>query len=315
MYPFLNWQFCLAGQTLYLQREKIFALFTANSNPGMAEVNEIMKKIAAGLSVVLAFGCLPRVAAEDVNAYSNIVGYAMIIAPEGGQAALLNLTQFTDDAAISIQNVILNLEELNASSSFFHSDRISIWTGTGYLAYGLYHPPDAGSPYWLISTDRAWSRGGDPGPSQIDLMRGEAVWFTAGGPCGTDYILLGGEVPEGEWLPVGLITPGVSIVGYPYASTVSLNEMVVSNSSPSSEWEAADKISLWTGSGYLRYGLYQPANGEPYWLISTDRAWSRGGDPGGSDVDIELGSGFWYTSPDGGKELIFFSNYYDAGTK
>ena len=69
----------------------------------------------------------------------------------------------------------------------------------------------------------------------------------------------------------------------------------------------ADKIYVWTGTGYASYGLY--AGTSDYWMDTGATGWNKASKAAPSSADLDLGKGVWYESPGGSKTIGFTQNY------
>ena len=84
------------------------------------------------------------------------------------------------------------------------------------------------------------------------------------------------------------------------SNTVHIQDAIdnIGDLNASATWGNADKLIVWNGS-YLQYGLYQPADGEPYWMLDG-AGWAIPSLAAPSDVLLSRGEGVWFlTGTDG----------------
>jgi len=267
--------------------------------------------------LALLFAATPPAPAQE--AYSQVVGFVKIPIAGPGGLSLISLTQLSGNAeSVNIQDAIQNLEELNArsasTSAWDNTDKLTIWTGSGYTRYGLFQPA-SGDRYWATEDAALWrGRGGVPPMADVEVMRGYALWYETGA-TGTEgkTVVISGEVATDTVFDVE-VRGSLEILSYPFASAINLQNLHVAGAQGqpvgSSAWNNADKLVVWTGSGYIRYGLFHPISGNPYWAAEDAALWrGRGGVPAAADVQIDLGKGFWFESPAGAKILTLSRNY------
>lgn len=243
--------------------------------------------------------------AQNTVSSGNIVGYVQTPTPTAGNFDIVSLVQFSDGSdSVNIQNAIGNLSNLNASAVWTNADKLITWNG-GYVTFGLYKPA-SGSPYWMAS-GAGWSIPALAKAATNNLERGKGVWFQAGANSNPTNIIVSGDVFTDNSFPVNL-DGTLTLLSYPYSCDINLTNMVISNATASSKWDNADKLIIWNG-GYVTYGLYQPAAGQPYWMASG-AGWSI---PAlakpTTNVTVSLGKGFWYQSVNGAKTITFNKIY------
>jgi hypothetical protein len=248
-----------------------------------------MKKSLA----ILAFAATAFVTsyAQTTVSSANIVGYVQTQTPAEGAYNIISLVQFSDGTdSVNIQDAIANLDALNSSATWDAADKIYIWNGANYAKYGLFQPA-TGSPYWS-AYGLAWA-GGSPAVADVQLYRGAAVWYATGTGGVATNVTISGDVYLDDTYEVA-VPEGLSILAYPYSSSINLTNLVISNATAAATWNNADKIYIFNGSNYSKYGLFQPASGDPYWS-AYGLAWA-GGSPAVANVELNLGQGFWYES-------------------
>ena len=69
-----------------------------------------------------------------------------------------------------------------------------------------------------------------------------------------------------------------------------------------------DKLYVWNGSTYVKYGLYDKGAGNIFWLVDGI-GWNIPTFANPTSAVLDLGKGFWYESVDGAKTLTFSQNY------
>lgn len=276
-----------------------------------------MKKL---LIVSVALGCVAAVVAQTATS-ANVVGYVKEATPAATGFEIVSVNVLGEGDTVDIQDVFANLDDLNAGGSVLGDipgalavvDKVYVWNGGGYNTYGLY---DAGaSKYWMSSASSGWSKSAAAAPAVATLNRGDSVWFqTATGGAASDVMTVG-EVPDDGTYQVNAFA-GFTLVAYPYASSINLQDLVISNATSGGSvlgdipaaLAAVDKIYVWTGGGYNTYGLYDSGSGE-FWMSSASSGWSKSAAAAPADADIELGKGVWFESVDGAKSIFFTQNY------
>jgi hypothetical protein len=244
---------------------------------------------------------------------ANVVGYVKTGTPDAGSFDIIAASQFSDgtNSTISIQDIIGNKDALNAAAypNKANADKIHVWTGSGYTSYGLY---DTGTEvYWMDMANGAWNSPFGVAAASTDVIpRGTGLWFETGAGGTSTNVISSGDVFNDGQFDVDLVS-SFDIITFPFSSTVSLTNLVVSNAVAAAypNKANADKIYVWTGSGYASYGLYD-AGTETFWMDMGNGAWNS---PFGVAVEatdtIDLGVGFWYESPAGAKTIGFTQNY------
>ena len=282
-----------------------------------------MKKLIMTAAVV---ACAAVVTAQTVTS-ANIVGYAKKTAPAAGAFDLMALAQFTDGSnAIDIQSIISNLDSLNSAgldSDTVGADKLYVWTGTGYATYALFYDATQTAnpgPFWASTTELGWINGyGFLGVNAAvaTVDRGASMWLETGAGGASGDVLTSGEVPQDGTFDMD-VDIGFTLISYPYTSSINVNSLTVSNSVSAgleSDAVGADKLYVWTGTGYATYALFydatQTANPGPFWASTTELGWIPGyGFLGVNPANavIGIGNGFWYGS-DTHKTIGFAQNY------
>jgi hypothetical protein len=85
----------------------------------------------------------------------------------------------------------------------------------------------------------------------------------------------------------------LNMVSYPYSVSAKLANFDISNATSSDSVGSADKVLVWTGTGYDNYYLCN-STGPGY----VDTAWSDVAGVYGNtaDVDMSIGKGVWYNA-------------------
>jgi len=262
-----------------------------------------MKKF---LTTIAVTALISGVSFADSNVVSsaNVVGYVQTETPAAGSFNIVSLVQFSNGSnTVHIQDAIGNMDVLNASAAWNNADKLITWNG-GYLKYGLYQPA-SGDAYWMAS-GAGWSIPALASAADVELKRGEGVWYLTGTGGSSTNITVSGDVFLDDTFNVDLVGT-LTLLSYPYSSDINLTNMVVSNATASATWVDADKVIVWNG-GYVKYGLYQPASGDAYWMASG-AGWSIPALASPADVSVGLGQGFWYQAPAGAKTISFIKIY------
>jgi len=277
-----------------------------------------MKKSLITVTVIASLaGCVAF--AQTTVSSANIVGYVQTPTPPSGVFKIIALTQFSDGStndAVGIQDVISNLSDLNAGASgggTSSADKLHVYTGIGYNSYALFQP-SSGDSYWLSTGAPEWFIPGYEAstPATNTFARGTAVWYETGSDGASTNIISSGDVYLDDTFPV-TVPAGYSLLAYPYSSDVTLNTLVISNTTAAvsgSSAVGADKLHVYTGIGYNSYALFQPSSGDPYWLSTGAPEWFIPGYEASTPATntISLGTGFWFETTEG-KTISFEKNY------
>lgn len=257
-------------------------------------------------SITNAMARYYRVITPQGAVSANTVGYVKEPIGAGGSFKIISLNPLrTGD--IDIQGVFANLDVLNAGGNraYADADKMYVWTGSGYDTYGLYDA--GGSNYWMSSLSAGWRRASKARPASRLIRRGQSAWYETGVGGSAAELLAIGDVPDDGSATIDVNRFG--LISYPYSSTINLQNLIVSNATASATLSDADKIYVWTGSGYELFGLYDFGYTN-FWANSLLSGWPKGFvKPSPSDREIELGTGVWYESVDGGKSIGFTQNY------
>ena len=267
-----------------------------------------MKKFSLALTILTAVSFAAH--AQTVGS-ANVMGYTKIATPSAGSFDVVSLVNFSGN--IDIQGVIQNLDSLNSAGvgQKENADKLYIWTGTGYDQFGLFQPT-SGNPIWIGLNDGAWDLSFVlPTEATNTIPRGTAVWFATGDNAASTNFMTSGDVYDDGTIEIDLIS-NFTLVSYPYSSSVSLDSLVVSNATSAGTGGKAnaDKVYVWTGTGYDQFGLFQPTSGDPIWIGLNDGAWDLSFVPPTEATNaIDLGKGFWYEAPSGAKTIGFEQIY------
>jgi len=263
-----------------------------------------MKKLMITLTMVL--GVTAYVAADSVTT-GNVLGYVKTPAPAAGNADIISIASFGTNDTVNIQDAIMNLEDLNASTAEANADKIIVWDGTGYTTYGLFDDGGTNS-FWMKSGTGGWIFPDDATPANVALSRQDAVWFQTGTGGTANSIVTSGSVRNDQQFDVQLGS-GATILAYPFTSSINLTNLVVSNATASVTEANADKITVWDGSGYTKYGLFDDGGTNSFWMKSGTGGWIFPEDATPTSAELPLGKGFWYESVDGAKTVGFEQIY------
>jgi hypothetical protein len=272
-------------------------------------------------AIIIAAAALASASAFSQVSSANVVGYIKDNTPASGAYDIVSLGILGDSDTVDLQQAVANMADLHASGSILGNaagaialaDKLHVWNGSGYTTYGLY--AGTSSNFWMSSASIGWSKAGSAAPSSATITRGSGVWFQTATGASSTNLLAAGEVPNDGTYEIAL--PGeYSLIAYPYASTINLQQLVVSNATASGSIlgnaagaiALADKIHVWSGSGYTTYGLYAGTSSN-FWMSSASIGWSKAGSAAPSSANIDLGKGIWYQSVDGAKTIGFTQNY------
>jgi len=269
--------------------------------------------------IIAAAALVSASAFSQTVSSANVVGYIQSTTPAAGSYDIVSLGILGTNDTVDIQQAVANQGVLNSGGSILGNaagalaavDKLLVWTGSGYNTYGLYA---GASNFWMISTSLGWSKSASALPSSATITRGQGVWFQTGTGGISTNLMTAGEVPNDGTYDVNL-NAGFSLIAYPYSATINLTNLVVNNATASGSIlgnaagaiALADKIYVWSGSGYNTYGLYAGASN--FWMVSTSLGWSKSASAAPSAANIDLGKGIWYESVDGAKTIGFTQNY------
>jgi len=142
-----------------------------------------------------------------------------------------------------------------------------------------------GQFYEIVAGD--WGPTGDPA-----VPAGSAIWVIPGGGATARELVFTGEVIDTVTQRMTIVA-GPQIVAYPFTSSIGLQETTLGVSGHGSpDLPTADRVSVWTGSGYNQYALY---DGDNKWYPIINGDW--GNDP--ATNTLELSQGFWYIAQSG----------------
>lgn len=264
-------------------------------------------------------------AASYAQSTADIVGFSRSQPPTAGDMKILSVFHFlrgTNETA-DIQDIFENISDLNAGGKLAQKqrgDRLMVWDGLVYQTYRLYSGTGNG-PYWALENDPKWI---NPLPTMhpeevhVTLKRGDSLWFVTGSEDSAQSLVFSGIVPDTNDYSVSLTDGGMTLIAYPFPTTVNLSNLVISGASVGgklAQKQLADKIIVWDGSIYQTYTLYQGSGSGPYWARDNDPRWTNPlptMHPEKVDVEINLGDGFWYQTPDipQNKTITFSANYH-----
>lgn len=271
----------------------------------------------SGLVAGAAFADPPT----NIVSSANVVGYVQVETPAAGTFDLLALTQFSDGTtnnSVDIQSIINNLDALNSAglgSETVGADRLYIYTGSGYTQYALFEDGATG-PYWATPSEPGWTLGLEAfGVASADatLPRGTACWLATAAGGATTNAISSGDVFTDDTFDVTL-SAGFSLLTYPYSSSVNLTNLVITGATAAglgSETVGADRLYVYTGSGYTQYVLFQDGATGPYWATPSEPGWTLGLEAFGvapANAVIDMGAGFWYSTASG-KTITFHKIY------
>jgi len=264
-----------------------------------------MKKLM--ITLTMALGVTAYVAADSVTT-GNVLGYVKTAAPAADGFEIISIASFGTNDTVNIQDAIMNLEDLNASTSKENADKIIVWDGTGYTTYGLFDDGGTNS-FWMETGSAGWVFSSSATPATgVLLSRRDAVWFQTGTGGTANSIVTSGSVRDDDQFDVP-VSGAFSLFAYPFTSSINLTNLVVSNATASISKENADKIIVWSGSGYTTYGLFDDGGTNSFWMETGESGWVFSSSATPTSADLPLGKGFWYESADGAKTLGFEQIY------
>lgn len=231
---------------------------------------------------------------------SGIVGVRKISCAAG----FAMTAQSWNNGSTSIQDVISNLQDLTGTTDTSTADKIHIFNGLIYDAYGLFN--HNGTNVWVAQNDGAWTHGGDPVYASVMLTPGTGFWLELQNAA--DVVLRGTVCDDADVVLQTEESGTYTMMGYPFSADVALNELSVSNATASTSFTAADKLYLWNGQTYEKYALYDN-DGAPVWISSASYSWRYGDAPVAATAVIRTGQAFWYQSAQASKDLGFSSVY------
>ena len=263
-----------------------------------------MKKLMITLTMVL--GVTAYVAADSVTT-GNVSGYVKTLAPAADGYEIISIASFGTNDTVNIQDAIMNLEDLNASTVKANSDKIIVWNGSSYDEYGLYDDGGTNS-FWMETGSLGWVIASQAAPANIMISRQDAVWFKTGTGGTVNSIVTSGSVRNDDQFDA-TTGDGFTLLAYPFTSSINLTNLVVSNATASVTKTSADKIIVWNGSSYDEYGLYDDGGTNSFWMETGSLGWVISSQATPTSTDLPLGKGFWYESVDGAKTIGFEQIY------
>lgn len=278
-----------------------------------------MKKSLVALTIATA---LVSIASAQTNTAisANVVGYKRHQTPSPGSFGLIALTQFSDGTTnntYNIQTIINNLENLNSAglgSNMIGADKLYIYTGSGYAQYALFS--NGSSTYWASVNEGGWTSGLEflgVNPAAVSIARGTACWLATASTGFSTNIISSGDVLLDDTYNV-TVSAGFSLLAYPYSSNINLSNLVIDGATGAglgSSMTGADKLYVYTGSGYAQYALFDNGAGTKYWASVNEGGWTPGLEFLGinpANAEIEMGKGFWFSTAIG-KTLTFNKIY------
>jgi len=236
-----------------------------------------------GVFLVLVSGLASVSMAQSTVASANILGYTKKqITP--GQYTLLGVN-FGDENQTLID--VLGTNQLTSSSDFATADRVMLFDPieTVYRRYALKSPQNE---FYPCNTVLEWYTSSATNPV---IPIGTGLWIIpASGATETNTLLLSGNVALAPTSLVSVIE-GYQLISYPFSADMALGDISISNLTQSADFATADRIILWDGDTYSRFGLkndgkWYPCNTVPEWYTS----------PAETNRVIHLGEGFWLVS-------------------
>jgi len=262
-----------------------------------------MKKII----LILTLGFLVTSIVIAASSATMVFGYVKTKTPTSRKYKLISVTSFGTNDSVHIQAAIPNVGDLNASTRKRKADKIFIWNGRSYRRYGLYNDHGTNA-FWMAFSSSGWHSSAQAHPADVILLRQDAVFFKTGRNGASHNIVFAGNVRNDKHFDVS-VGGGLSLLAYPFTSSINLTDLVVSNATASRIKRRADKISFYDGTSYKRYALYDDHGTNSFWMLTSSIGWRIRSQAAPTSVEIPLGTGFWYTSVDGAKTIGFDQNY------
>jgi hypothetical protein len=136
-----------------------------------------MKKLVMTAAVL---GSVASIVSAQVYS-QNVVGYMKTATPTPGSVDILSVSPLAGDT-VDIQDAILNLDDLNSGGSVAGDpaaalavvDKIYVWNGSSYNAYGLYA---GASNYWMNVLSAGWNKSSKAAPDSGTIDLGKGLWF------------------------------------------------------------------------------------------------------------------------------------------
>lgn len=241
-----------------------------------------MKRVCLTL---LALACVVSVAMAVEVTSENVAGAIQVHVPAGGiDIAGINLDAI--DAADANLKGVFGGQLKAAWDISGGGDRIQVWD-TGSSSYKTYQiRPDTGE-FYSADTLTEFLIGSPVNPA---IVPGDAFWIIANNTDDVDVSLLGQAVSDSE-ASVQVVS-GLQFLSYPLSSEINIQDLDFENdgATASADRNSADWIQFWNGTDYVTYGL---KDDNDWWPAGTTTEWIIGPK---ADVDVNLGSGFWYIS-------------------
>jgi len=249
------------------------------------------------VAILIAGMAVTASAATDTVSSANIVGYVKKDIPPG-QYTLLGVN-FGDDMQTLVD--VLGTNQLRSSSDFATADRVMLFdtVSATYKRYALKSPQNQ---YYPCNTVAEWYTGSAANPV---IPVGTGMWIVpASGATTTNTIYISGDVITAPTSVVSIVE-GYQLVSYPFSSDMALSAISTSNLTKNADFTKADRIVVWNGNAYKRYGLKNDGN---WYSCETVAEWYTSA-PETNRV-LRIGEGFWLISQ-GVKTYVVPSPYFN----
>jgi hypothetical protein len=256
-----------------------------------------MKKI---LSAAIMTGLISGAAfAQTTVSSANIVGYVQKnLIPE---QYLLVGVNFTSNGENPTLKEIVGTNQLRAASNPIFADRVVVFD-TAAAKYQAYAQYDGDMEFYPCNTIQEWNTASATNPV---IPVGSAFWIRpASGATTTNTLYFSGDVVMDEQKDISLVD-GYQLVSWPFSADQDIATISVSNLTQNVNPVFADRIVVWEGDHYQRYGLYTDGNWYP---CNTIQEWNDAIEE--TTRKITLGEGFWVISQ-GAKTVTEQNPYFD----
>jgi hypothetical protein len=237
---------------------------------------------------LLALVCIASVASALEVTSENVAGAIRVNVP-AGQLKIVGINlDAIDPADANLQSIFGG--QLTEGGPFApqDADKIKMWdtASSSYKLYGirsddhLFHDAQDGT---------TWFTGSPVNPA---IQPGDSFWIQATSKGDVNVTLLGQAVEDVNY-PINIVT-GLQFVAYPLSSSINVQDTSFFGDGAKTGGDFtpqnADKIKLWTGTGYDIYGLHEDGN---WYKANSGTEWFS---KIPADFDLELGAGVFYDS-------------------
>ncbi|MBP7829567.1 MAG: hypothetical protein KA248_06580 [Kiritimatiellae bacterium] len=226
-------------------------------------------KKAVWSGAALLCGLLVLSSSGQSEVYSvNVVGFQKLTA---SSSTLTMLSVPFDKTTNNLDQVIG--AQLTSGKSEGVADQIIIWDAS-LQKY---------QTYWLKSTDNYWYDLSNQRATNVYIDT-EDGFYIRNRASTNRIVVVSGDVPEDSVI-TNVLVPGLSMVSYPFSTSVNINDSKLTNGLSGKSEGVADQVSVWN-TATKKY--------EIYWLKQSDKKWYTLANVLATNVYVGSGAGFFY---------------------